>query len=115
MKKGDIYFINLKRNNGYIQAGARPVIIIQNNLGNLKSGITIVACITTNTKRINFPTHVFLRKGVGGLPKDSVILCEQIMTINKTDLKQYVGTIKHHPKLKEVDEKIQLSLGIKGD
>lgn len=110
MKQGDIYYLDLQSNNGNIQAGKRPVIVIQNNIGNLYSPTTIV-CGITSAKKKWLPTHLLISKS-GGLKKKSIVLCEQIFTVNKTDLKQYIGTITNKSTLKKLRMCVRLSLGI---
>lgn len=109
MKRGEIYFMYFKQH-GSIQAGLRPVIVIQNDIGNHFSPTTIV-CSITSTEKKNLPTHLFIGKS-GGLHKESTVLCEQIQTVNKNDLKHYVGFISDQDILKELDNKILISLGI---
>ena len=110
MKRGDIYLLDLKENRGSIQAGKRPVIVIQNDIGNLYSPITIV-CGITSVKKKWLPTHLFISKS-GGLRKNSIILCEQIFTVNKSDLKQYIGTITSKYTLRRLNKCVKLSLGL---
>ena len=109
MKRGEIYFTK-ETGTGSIQTGYRPVIIVQNNIGNHYSPTTIV-CSITSAKKPPQPTHLFIGKS-GGLYKDSTILCEQIRTINKSDLKIYIGSISDQTMLKELDNKILISLGL---
>ena len=111
MKRGDIYFLELNQATGSVQAGTRPVVIIQNDIGNLYSPTTVVCCITSARKKW-LPTHLFLPK-VGGLRYKSIVLCEQIFTVNKSDLKQYIGAITNTHTLRRLNKCIQLSLGIK--
>ena len=110
MKRGDIYLLDLKQNEGSIQAGTRPVIIVQNDIGNLYSPVTVV-CSITSAKKKWLPTHLFISKS-GGLRKNSIVLCEQIFTVNKTDLKQYIGTITSKCTLKRLNRCLRLSLGL---
>ncbi len=110
MKRGDIYFMYLKKR-GSIQAGFRPVIVIQNDIGNHFSPTTIV-CSITSAKKKELPTHLFIGTS-GGLRKESIVLCEQIQTVCRRDLKFYVGSISDQATLKELDNRILISLGIK--
>lgn len=111
MKRGDIYLLNLKNPNGSVQAGIRPVVIIQNDVGNLYSPTTVV-CSISSAKKKWLPTHLFISKS-GGLRKNSIVLCEQIFTVNKTDLKQQIGAITNNRILGRLNRCIRLSLGIK--
>lgn len=110
MKRGEIWLADLPKQNNHVQEGTRPVIIIQNDKGNQYSPTTIVCSITSAFKKY-LPTHLFISKS-GGLRKYSFIECEQIFTIDKTNLKQRIGTIKNNHTLEELDRCIRLSLGI---
>lgn len=113
MKRGEIYLTNIKGTHGSVQTGLRPVIVVQNDVGNLHSPTTIV-CSITSVKKKWLPTHLNIGTS-GGLWKESTVLCEQIHTIAKADLKQYVGLISDAHILKELDRKILISLGISED
>ena len=110
MKRGEIYFLIENNKQGNVQAGQRPVIVIQNDKGNYFSPTTIVCNITSANKK-SMPTHLFIGKS-GGLYKDSTVLCEQIQTVNKKDLSACVGSITDQSILRELDNKILVSLGI---
>lgn len=110
MKRGEIYFMNVRDQSGSVQTGLRPVIVVQNDIGNQFSPTTIVCSITSAHKK-NLPTHMFIGTS-GGLYKKSTILCEQIHTVNKTDLRFYVGCISDPHTLEELDRHILISLGI---
>lgn len=110
MKRGEIYLVDLKEPIGSVQAGIRPVIVIQNDIGNLYSPTTVVCSITTARKKW-LPTHCSISKS-GGLKKKSIVLCEQIFTVNKTDLKQQIGTITNKSTIRRLNECVRLSLGI---
>ena len=109
MKRGDIY-LTFERGEGSVQTGLRPVIVVQNNIGNHFSPTTIVCSITT-AKKPPIPTHLFIGKS-GGLSKNSTVLCEQIKTIDKKSLITYVGSITDKDTLKELDKRILISLGL---
>ena len=111
MKRGDIYFYRLTECRESIQSGLRPVLIVQNNVGNYYSTTTIVCPITAKMKRW-MPTHVYLGRNFG-LAKRSLLLCEQIFTINKSDLEEYIGTIEDDEVLEEIEKAIKISLGLK--
>lgn len=112
MKRGEVYFIE-EHGSGSVQAGLRPVIVVQNDIGNHFSPTTIV-CSITSAKKPPIPTHLYIGK-CAGLYKESTILCEQIKTVNKSDLKTYVGFISNQDTLKELDKRILISLGLSGD
>jgi len=105
-KRGDVYYVDLVGGLGSEQSGTRPVVIIQNDIGNIHSPTVIVATITSVNKRY-MPTHLDIL-----LEKPSKILCEQIMTISKDRLKEKVGKLTEEILIK-LDEKLMLSLGIK--
>ena len=94
IRRGDIIMVHFY-GNGNIQNGYRPAIIVQNNIGNRFSPTTIVAPITSEIKKTNLPTHeVIKREDTNGLRFDSMALCEQLITINKSDIKRDMGTDK---------------------
>lgn len=111
MKRGDIYLCDLGQATGHVQSGFRPVIVVQNDKGNQFSPTTIICGITSSPKKANQPTHCFISTN-GGLPKPSTVLCEQIFTINKNDLKHYLGTVSNPYTLRKLDTCIQISLGL---
>ena len=112
MKRGDIYYVNLGEVVGSEQAGIRPVVVIQNNLGNRYSKTVIVLPITSRIKN-NLPTHVSIIGNSYGLEKDSIILTEQIRTIDKSRLISRVGRLDKKV-LDEVKEAILTSCGLRG-
>ena len=85
--KGDIYFADLSPVVGSEQGGVRPVLVIQNNVGNKFSPTVIVAAITSRMDKHNLPTHVLIEQSRYGLQKDSMILLEQVRTIDKSRLR----------------------------
>lgn len=91
MKRGDIYYVNLGRSIGSEQSGVRPCLVIQNDVGNKYSPTTIVACITSRLYKHKIPTHVEITGF--GLPKNSVIMFEQIRTVDKCRVLEYIGNI----------------------
>lgn len=110
MIRGDIYYADLSGTIGCEQGGIRPVIVLQNDIGNTFSPTTIVAPITSQPRK-RLPTHVFLRKGKPlGLKLNSHISIEQIRTIDKMRLKQYVGRVN-----KEIMESIEKAILINFD
>lgn len=112
VKRGDIYYADLtgiEHSIGCEQTGKRPVLVIQNDVGNNHSSTTIVATLTTNIKR-NMPTHVIL-SGFKGLQHTSAVCLEQIKTIDKSRLENYCGNIGPD-KMKKIDDAIKVSVGI---
>ena len=110
IKRGDIYHADLNPIFGSEQGGYRPVLIIQNNIGNKYSPTVIVAAITSQPKT-KLPTHVPLQ-GIDGLEKHSVVLLEQVRTIDKRRLDNYVGTLDRQQMVK-VDRALCSSTGVK--
>lgn len=92
IKRGDIFYADLNQGKGSEQNGRRPVVILQNNKGNRHSTTTIAAMITSARKK-NLPTHVFIKKEDSGLKEDSVVLLEQIQTLDKKRLVNKVGRL----------------------
>lgn len=110
-RRGDIYMANLNPFKGSEQGGTRPVLVLQNNTGNLFCPTLIVAPLTTQVnKKKDQPTH-YLLSGVRGLPEDSVALLEQIKTIDKSRVISYLGKVSKE-EMKGVDEALKISLGI---
>ena len=110
IKRGDIYYANMDPVLGSEQGGYRPVLIVQNNRGNLYSPTVIVAAITSRLKH-KMSTHVMLGK-TGGLEKNSVVLLEQIRTLDKRRLRDYVGTVDRF-QMQKIDRALRISLQIK--
>ena len=110
IKKGQIYWADLSPVVGSEQGGLRPVLIIQNDVGNKYSPTTIIAIITTRTTKAKLPTQHWLSTSCG-LPQASMVECEQIRTIDKKRLKDYIGEIDHFDQ-KIVNQKIRISLAI---
>ena len=109
INRGDIYFCNLDCTQGSEQGGVRPVLVIQNDMGNKYSPTVIVAAITSSIKKTHLPTQIVL-EDVDGLPKKSVVLLEQIRTLDKTRLKNKIGTLSEKT-LKKVDRALLVSVG----
>lgn len=110
IKKGQIYYAWLSPTVGSEQGGIRPVVIIQNDKGNKYAPTTIVAIITSRKTKANLPTHHWLDLSCG-LPMASMVECEQIRTIDKARLKDYVGKVTKAD-MKEIDKKLKISLEI---
>lgn len=108
--RGEIYYANLNPVQGNEQGGYRPVIILQNNVGNQHSPTVIVAAISSNLSKPKLPTHVYIEMDT--LPKPSIVLLEQIRTIDKYRLSEYLGRL-NKKMMGKVDRAIVTSLGIK--
>jgi len=110
IRRGEIYTVDLSPVAGSEQGGVRPVLIIQNDVGNKYSPTTIVSVITAKNKA-KFPTHIQLGRAFG-LPKESTILLEQIRTIDKIRLREKIGEIDDKDVLGQIDRAIHVSLGL---
>jgi mRNA interferase MazF len=111
IRRGDIYFADLSPVVGSEQGGTRPVLVLQNDIGNQYSPTTIVAAITSQISKAKLPTHVEVTSKSSGLEKDSVILLEQIRTIDKSRLKEKI-TFLNDESMDRVAQAIEISLGL---
>lgn len=109
-RRGEIYFADLSPVVGSEQGGTRPVLIIQNDVGNKYSPTVIVSAITSQLGKAKLPTHIELPADDSKLPKNSVVLLEQIRTLDKRRLKEKVTTLDAH-KMREVNRALLISLG----
>lgn len=112
VRRGEIFFAELNPVVGSEQGGIRPVLIIQNDIGNQFSPTTIVAAITSQINKAKLPTHVEIGAVKVGLDKDSVILTEQIRTIDKSRLKQKIAMLDENI-MQKVDRALEISIGVK--
>ncbi|HOP74873.1 MAG TPA: type II toxin-antitoxin system PemK/MazF family toxin [Bacillota bacterium] len=112
IRRGDIYYANLNPVVGSEQGGQRPVLVIQNDIGNTYSPTTIVAAITSKIKRAKLPTHIEISAARYRLEKDSVILLEQLRTIDKQRLKEKIDHLDDEIMAK-INEAIEISVGLK--
>ena len=111
VKRGDIYYADLSPVVGSEQGGMRPVLIEQNDTGNKHSPTVIAAAITSQTGKAKLPTHIELQAQSVGLTRDSVILLEQIRTIDKSRLKERMGKLDEKT-MNKVDNAIAVSFGL---
>lgn len=111
LHRGDIVLLNFGKQHGYIQGGIRPAVIIQNDTGNYFSPTTIVAPITSKNKKY-IPTHVKICSGEGKLNKDSIILAEQVSTVNKHEIIGYIGHISDLKLYEKINKALSVSLAI---
>lgn len=111
VKRGDIYYADLSPVVGSEQGGVRPVLIVQNDVGNKYSPTVIAAAITSRINKAKMPTHIELCAKEYGLNKDSVILLEQIRTIDKQRLREKTGRLDDKL-MKKVNEAISISFGL---
>ena len=111
--RGDVYYAALDPVLGSEQGGVRPVLIVQNDVGNLHSPTVIVAAITTKLTKHRLPTHVFLAAAESGIAKTSMILLEQVRTIDRMRLGAYIGRLDGE-RMAAVDRAILISFGLDG-
>lgn len=111
VKRGDIFYADLSPVVGSEQGGMRPVLIVQNDTGNKHSPTVIAAAITSQTVKARLPTHIELNAQSVGLTRDSVILLEQIRTIDKSRLRERMGKLDDNTMTK-VDNAIAVSFGL---
>lgn len=111
VKRGDIFYADLSPVIGSEQGGVRPVLVIQNNIGNKYSPTIIIAAITSQINKAKLPTHIEINAPDYGLPKDSVVLLEQIRTIDKKRLREKIGNFDEDM-MSSVDKCIKISLGL---
>ena len=111
VRRGDIYYADLSPVIGSEQGGIRPVLIVQNDVGNKYSPTVIAAAITSQTGKTRLPTHIKLNAEKCGLAKDSVVLFEQIRTLDKKRLKERMGTLDIGA-MGKVNEALSISFGL---
>ncbi len=110
IKRGEIYYADLSPVVGSEQGGVRPILIVQNDTGNKYSPTVIAAAITSKLTKAKLPTHIELSEGECGLAKNSVILLEQIRTLDKRRLKERIGELSI-PTMHKVNVALLISLG----
>lgn len=108
IKRGDIFYTNLGKRNGSVQGGKRPVVILQNDVGNKFSPTVIVAPVTSALKT-SLPTHVKVKNDF--LEEESIILTEQIRTLNKYELKKKIGTLNFR-EVRALDRALSISIAL---
>ena len=111
IKRGDLFWVNLNPTRGSEQSGRRPVLVIQNDIGNEAAPTTIVAPLTTKRFSRGYPTNVELPRGVSGLKFDSTVLLSQIRTIDKTRLEKKIGPLPE-TYMEKIGQAIKISLGL---
>ncbi|MCI7238986.1 MAG: type II toxin-antitoxin system PemK/MazF family toxin [Anaerococcus sp.] len=114
IKRGDLFYADLSPVVGSEQGGVRPVIIVQNNIGNKYSPTIIIAPITSQLNKAKLPTHVKLKGNEYGLPKNSVALLEQLRTIDKRRLRDKIGSFDEDI-MDKIDNAIEISLDLVDD
>ncbi len=108
-RRGDLYLAYLGKPNGSQQGGVRPVVVLQNDVGNYFSTTITVAPLTTKIKKVHQPTHFYIRTAKG-LEKPSMVLGEQVMTIDKMNVIKYIGKVSQG-QMKHIDQIVKAQLG----
>ncbi|MDE7230572.1 MAG: type II toxin-antitoxin system PemK/MazF family toxin [Oscillospiraceae bacterium] len=111
VKRGEIYYADLSPVVGSEQGGIRPVLIVQNDVGNKHSPTVIAAAITSKKEKSQLPTHISVTAQSCGLSKDSVVLLEQVRTLDKRRLKERMGELDSSS-MAQVNDALQVSLGL---
>ena len=111
MQRGEVYFADLSPVVGSEQGGVRPVLVVQNDIGNRFSPTIIVAAITAQIQKAKLPTHVEIKADAHGFERDSVILLEQIRTLDKQRLTDKITHLSDEM-MEDVDKALKISLGI---
>ena len=112
IKRGDIFYADLSPVVGSEQGGVRPVLIVQNDVGNKYSPTVIAAAITSQQFKTRMPTHICVDAAVCGLSKDSVVLLEQIRTLDKKRLREKMGNLPE-TEMNRIDAALSVSIGLK--
>ena len=112
IKRGDMFYADLSPVVGSEQGGIRPVLIIQNDTGNKYSPTVIAAAITSQTGKAKLPTHIEIDAEDVGLKSNSIVLTEQIRTIDKSRLKEKIGHIEDHAVMQKINNALGVSFGL---
>lgn len=112
IKRGDMFYADLSPVVGSEQGGIRPVLVIQNNTGNKYSPTVIVSAITSQLNKNRLPTHIEIPSEEFGLKSDSVVLAEQIRTIDKSRLKEKIGHINDNTVMSQINNALGVSFGL---
>ena len=111
VKRGDLFYADLSPVIGSEQGGVRPILVVQNDIGNKYSPTVIAAAITSKLNKAKLPTHIELSSKEYGLEKDSVVLLEQIRTIDKSRLREKIGELNNFT-MQKVNRAMMISLGV---
>ena len=112
IKRGDIFYADLRPVVGSEQGGVRPVLIIQNDVGNMHSPTVIAAAITSQRGKNKLPTHIEINSKENGLKSDSIVLTEQIRTIDKSRLKEKIGHVDDDKVMSKINNALGVSFGL---
>ncbi|MBQ9959427.1 MAG: type II toxin-antitoxin system PemK/MazF family toxin [Oscillospiraceae bacterium] len=111
IKRGEVFYADLSPVVGSEQGGVRPVLILQNDVGNRHSPTVIAAAITSKQEKHPMPTHISLPRGAGGLARESIVLLEQVRTLDKRRLREKTGSVGAEA-MDRVDKALGISLGL---
>ena len=111
VKRGEIYYADLSPVVGSEQGGIRPVLIVQNDIGNRYSPTVIAAAITSQREKTHLPTHIEVKSHDCGLTRDSIVLLEQIRTLDKKRLKEKMGRLSDSS-MTEINDALRVSFGL---
>ncbi len=111
IKRGEVFYADLSPVVGCEQGGTRPVVIVQNDMGNKHSPTVIAAAITSKQDKSTLPTHILIKGDSCGLTKDSTVLLEQIRTIDKTRLKEKTGALDNDD-INKINKALNISFGL---
>lgn len=114
VRRGDIYYADLSPVVGSEQGGIRPVLIVQNDVGNRFSPTVIAAAIISQKDKARLPTHIQLNSTGSGLARDSIVLLEQIRTIDKRRLKEHMGRLDEQS-MNRINQALEISFGLHND
>lgn len=109
VKRGDLVYLNFDPIVGSEQGGPRPAVVVQNDVGNKHAPTVIIAPVTSKNKKSNLPTHVKLTSQF--LERNSMVLLEQVKTIDKSRIESYIGTLTDE-EMKMIDKALRISLGM---
>ena len=112
IKRGDMFYADLSPVIGSEQGGIRPVVIIQNDMGNLHSPTVIAAAVTSQMGKNKLPTHIEIGPQNSDLKSDSIVLMEQIRTIDKSRLKEKIGHINDESVMRKINGALGVSFGL---
>ena len=112
IKRGDMFYADLSPVVGSEQGGVRPVLIIQNDIGNMHSPTVIAAAITSQRGKTKLPTHIEIDSQNSGLKSDSIVLAEQIRTIDKCRLKEKIGHVDDEIVMSKINSALGVSFGL---
>lgn len=113
LKRGDVCLVDFGNQGGSLQMGLRPAVVVQNDIGNYYSPVTMVCPMTKQMHKSPMPTHVVVERGNGGIRENSLILTEQIRSVNKYQVRQTLGTLTEES-MRHVDTALMVALGVCG-